>query len=221
MPPKIGGFDGRWLASHQERPVGSPSALDESQSDLELLERWQASDPLAGEMLFDRHFDTVNRFLRNKVPDDAVDDLVQATFLGCLEARERLRPDTDVRVFLLVVARRRLYSYYRSQQRLERFDPAVSSIRDVRSSPSRVVARGQEEVALHGALDQIPIEDRLVIELRYFEELKLRDVAEVLQCPVGTAKTRLRAAKERLRAALDVVLGDSRAAALLISRGIS
>src|SRR5262245_57608941 len=69
------------------------------QTDAELLESWQAGDRLAGKQLFERYFRVINRFFRSKVGDDA-QDLVQKTFLGCLESVERYRGDTTFRSWL-------------------------------------------------------------------------------------------------------------------------
>ena len=52
--------------------------------DAECLRAWASGDRKAGELLFERHFEAVARFFRNKTDRDH-DDLIQATFLGCVE----------------------------------------------------------------------------------------------------------------------------------------
>jgi hypothetical protein len=70
-------------------PSVSPKA------DAELLEAWGAGDKAAGEALFDRHFEAIYRFFQNKVGPGVIDDLVQQTFLGCVEAPDRFRGDSS------------------------------------------------------------------------------------------------------------------------------
>jgi RNA polymerase sigma-70 factor (ECF subfamily) len=65
-------------------------------SDYELLDVWRAGDPKASGELFDRHFRGLYRFFRNKGVK-GVDDLVQQTFLGCVEGRCRMRGDATFR----------------------------------------------------------------------------------------------------------------------------
>jgi hypothetical protein len=56
-------------------------------SDLALLEAWRGGDDVAGNRLVRRHFSTISRFFRNKVPDQRA-DLMQRTFLACVESRK-------------------------------------------------------------------------------------------------------------------------------------
>jgi len=58
-------------------------------SDAELLERWRSGDRDSGEALFERYYDTVERFFLNKI-GDAISDLVQETFIRCVESRDRI-----------------------------------------------------------------------------------------------------------------------------------
>jgi DNA-directed RNA polymerase specialized sigma24 family protein len=55
-------------------------------TDIELLEAWRGGDRRAGEQLFERHYAAVARFFRNKL-EFGVDDLIQRTFLACVEGR--------------------------------------------------------------------------------------------------------------------------------------
>ena len=62
----------------------------EMDTDRQLLEAWRGGDKKAGKRLFERHYDALTRFFRNKVGPEAP-DLVQQTFLGCLERIDRFR----------------------------------------------------------------------------------------------------------------------------------
>src|ERR1700759_2308895 len=84
-------------------PRGSFSALGDM-SDEALLATWRQGDASAGELLFDRNYETVRRFFRNKVPPGATRELVQEVFLACVEADVRFRQRSTFRVYLLGIA---------------------------------------------------------------------------------------------------------------------
>jgi RNA polymerase sigma-70 factor (ECF subfamily) len=168
-------------------------------TDFELLEAWRGGDEDAGRDLFGRHFDGVYRFFRNKV-DDAAEDLTQQTFMGLVQGRDRFRGDASFRTYLFMIARKKLYSYLRTnQRRAEPVEFHSTSVADLGlPSPSRAVAVRQEQQLLLQALRQLPIEMQVALELFYWEELTVQEIADVLETPVGTVKSRLQRARLRL-----------------------
>lgn len=176
------------------------------QSDLELLERWRGGDARAGNALFERHFEAVYRFFLHKVPDEAT-DLVQRTFLACTEARDRFRGASSFRTFLFAIARNELLACFRRRRR-EVPDATGSSIADLAPSPSTELVRRLEHRVLLDALRSIPIDLQIALELHYWEEMSTTEIAEVLDVPVGTAKSRLRRAREALCGAIEAIEED-------------
>lgn len=158
--------------------------------DLELLDRWRSGDAEAGNELFERHFESVHRFFVNKAPVDAA-DLVQRTFLACVEARDRFREESSFRTFLFAIAHHELLAYWRKRARVE-LDPSISSLHDLDPSPSTLLARMAEERHLLEALRSIPIELQIALELFYWEGLSGPELAAVLEVPEGTVRSRLR-----------------------------
>lgn len=165
-------------------------------TDGELLERWSAGDASAGEVLFERHFESVARFFRNKVGPGS-EDLIQQTFLGCVEARDRFRRESSFRTFLFAVARNVIGKHYRNRGR-QPFDLGETSVMDLGDSPSAIVAADRQQQLLLQALRQIPLDGQIALELHYWESMTAAEIAGVLEVPVGTAKTRLRRAKQLL-----------------------
>ncbi len=167
-------------------------------SDLELLEAWRGGDAKAGNALFDRYFDAVFRFFRNKVADHA-DDLVQQTFLALVQARDRFRGDSSFRTYLFTAARSKLFNYLERRAREGAVDYGVTSCEDLGISPTGVLARDQQQQHLLHALRRLPIELQLALELFYFERVRGPELAEVLGVPEGTVRSRLRRGRELLR----------------------
>lgn len=168
------------------------------EDDSTLLQRWQAGDEAAGAELFRRYYAAILRFFRSKVGPQAP-DLVQRCFLGCLEARPRIREGANFRSFLFGVARNVLLMHFRGSRRdRERLDFTERSAEDLGASPVTLLAREREAHLLLHALRSIPLEYQIVLELYYWEGLNSREIADMDGTPEATIRTRLRRAKIRL-----------------------
>jgi RNA polymerase sigma-70 factor (ECF subfamily) len=168
--------------------------------DAALLTAWRAGDGAKGERLFERHFDALYRFFSNKVDAHEVADLVQKTFLACLEASGTFEGRSSVRTYFFAVARHQLYHHYRTRRRQPELDFAVSSIEDLAPSPSSALVRAEQKHLLAEALRRIPLELQVALELRFIEELRGPELAHVLEIPEGTVRSRLRRGLLALRA---------------------
>jgi RNA polymerase sigma factor (sigma-70 family) len=172
-------------------------------SDGELLDAWRDGDRRAGSRLLDRRAREITWFFRNKVFDEAdVPDLVSQTFLGCVSARDRFEGDTSFRRFVYAIAHNVLREYLRTKakRRREQLDFARVCVHEIdpRSFSSMEMHRRELQAFVEG-LRRIPVDDQVVLELKYFEGLKGREIADRLGLPEGTVKTRLRRGLENLR----------------------
>lgn len=171
-------------------------------TDRELLAAWAQGDQDAGETLIERHFDALYRFLEMSAPSQA-EDLLQDTFLACVEGHSTFRGDSSFRTFLFGIARNKVLMFWRGRaQRGTTLDFEELSLADLDASPTNVVARRQEEQALLTALRRIPIQAQLLLMLFYWEGLRGPQLAEVLEIPEGTVRTRIRRARELLEGAM-------------------
>lgn len=169
-------------------------------SDIELLERWRTGELGAGDLLFTRHFAAIHRFFKNKVAADQLEDLVQLTFMACVEGRERFRQDAKFKTYLFGVAHNLLCDHYRkSRKRPDSLDFTTSSAADLAAGPSTLFGKRREERLLLEALRRIPLDSQIVLELYYWEEMSASQTAAVLQLPEGTVRGRVRRAKQLLR----------------------
>ncbi len=178
------------------------AAVPSVPSDFELLDAWKGGDLEAGNTLFQRHFDSVCRFFRNKV-GEGVDDLIQRTFLACVESRDKFRKEASFRTYLFTLARNELYAYFkRSHRARDRLDPLATSMHDLGPSLGAVVAARKEQRLLLEALRRIPADHQIALELYYWEGMSAAQLGQVLGSPEGTIRTRLRRAKTLLQEAL-------------------
>jgi RNA polymerase sigma factor (sigma-70 family) len=175
--------------------------------DCELLRSWRAGDRAAGDALIAAHFASVCRFFRTKLGDD-VEDLIQQTFLELLAASS---PVTSVRATLFTIARRRLLDHLRRRYQRNEIELVTSmSVADLGTSPSTAVARSEQQRLLHEALQRISLDHRIALELAYWENLGGPEIAEILEIPEHTVRSRLSRARQALRDQLEA-LTDPRA----------
>jgi RNA polymerase sigma factor (sigma-70 family) len=180
-------------------------------TDVALLDRWRGGDADAGKALFERHFDSIFGFFETKCAADA-DDLVQSTFLACLKAREQFRAESSFRTYLFTIARNELYRLLRTRQRKDaKLDFELSSIAELVSTAGTKLARNQEHRRLVQAMQQLPVEQQMLLELHYWEDMDIAALAEIFDAPAATIRTRLHRARKALR---DRVEGEAPAEAL-------
>lgn len=173
--------------------------------DLELLEAWRGGDRKLGNALFKRHARMVQRFFRTKL-STGVDDLVQATFLAMVEKRDRLGPDSSFRAYLLGIARNQLLMHFeRTARRGKTIDASQWSAVDLRGVPARAAALQRRSDLLVAALQRLPIDYQIAIELHYWEGMSTREVAEVADTTSGTIKSRLSRGRKLLAEHLEEI----------------
>jgi RNA polymerase sigma-70 factor, ECF subfamily len=184
--------------------------------DRALLAGWRGGDRALGNQLFLRHIRGVSRFFRTKVPD-AAEDLTQTTFLALVERDAGPATDVPFRAYLFGVARNQLLMHLRAKGRAaQRFDPLTHSAPDAGASPVRVAAAHEQQRALAAALQRVPVDYQVALELFYFEGLPVAEIASVLDRPAGTIKSLLSRGRALVRAELEALTSS---AELLASLG--
>ena len=183
------------------------NALSGGVHDLELLTRWRSGDNSAGSALVKRHYETLHRFFSSKAPGHD-EDLIQQTFVACIEARDAFRGESTFRAYLFGLARFQLLTHYRKMYRRPDLDFTITSLRDLGTSPTGALLRREAAQLLQLALSQVPVDQQIALELTYWEGLAAPEIARVLDIPENTVYSRLRRAKEHLRKALEQ-LSDS------------
>ena len=176
-------------------------------SDVDLLRAWQAGDQTAGGELLRRHLRAVHNFFAGKVDVVAVDDLAQRTFEAVARLRDDVRLDAGFRAFLFGVARLELLRHLDEwRRRGSRFDPLETSLEALGSGPVSAVVEIEVRERIAAALRRLPIDFQLALELHYWDDLPLAEIAAALEIPVGTVKSRL--SRGRAMLARELGAGD-------------
>jgi RNA polymerase sigma factor (sigma-70 family) len=175
--------------------------MSESCRDRELLVRWRAGDNSAGSALIKRHSSMLYRFFSTKARGHE-EDLIQTTFVACVEARDAFRGESSFGTYLYKLAYFQLLTHYRKLYRTQHIDFTTTSVCDLATSPSGSLLRREENELLARALSRLPIDQQVALELTYWEGLAAPEVADVLGIAENTVYSRLHRAKEHLRTAL-------------------
>lgn len=166
-----------------------------------LVIRCQLGERSAFDELVERWYAPVWRYLRRVAGGDEVaSDVAQDAWLRVLRGIGRLRDGSKLRPWLFGIARRALMDRLR-QQYATRGDTDV----DLEALPGDDFSDDprDEIAAMEHELARLPVTEREVLTLFYLRELSLAEVAEVLDVPVGTVKSRLFRARQLLRRGLD------------------
>jgi RNA polymerase sigma-70 factor (ECF subfamily) len=126
------------------------------------------------------------------------EDLVQETYLHALEAQRSYRRGSNARAWLYRILHNVAMTEHRKRARDQRLEAKVLA-EPVPEQPSE---RPRLDADVLAALDSLSPPDRRVVELADLEGLRYRDLARILECPLGTVMSRLHRARRRLRARL-------------------
>ncbi len=181
----------------------------------ELIVAWQGGDQAAGSKVVRSMFPRVVRLLRGKVPDDAAQDLAQQTFVELSRGLAKVDATLPLAPLVFTIARRQLLHFYRYQRR-HPVDPLSMSAAALAPTPSKVIHGNEVREALVAALQRLPLDAQMCLELRYWEKLGIADIAGILEIGPSAVKMRLLRARKELREHLeDVGLSAALAATTL------
>jgi RNA polymerase sigma-70 factor (ECF subfamily) len=171
-------------------------------SDEQLMWRLQhGNDPAAFDQLVHRWREPVRRLgFRMTGDHHRAEDLAQETFSRIFAKRADYRPDSRFSTFLWRVALNLCHDEFRRQSRRRELSLDEDEPFNEAPEPSPAVQLELSECAdsVRHALQRLPEHYRAVVILRHYEGLKLREIAEVLEVPEGTVKSRMAEALDRL-----------------------
>lgn len=181
------------------------NATDDTDPDRELVERFRAGDRSAFDMLVRRHQKGVWRVVRRYVKRDAdAADITQQVFVRAFRGLAKFRAIATVRSWLYRIAINCALSWVRDHQRELPTEIADDSLIESAAAPGRVES-AQNGKRLRAAIEQLPPKQRMVLELRVFDDLSFREVAELADCTENTAKVSFHYAVKKLR---EILGGD-------------
>jgi len=175
------------------------SAAMQTTSDEALIERIAAGDKLAMQVLFARHQVRVYRFVLRLVRDQSVaEELVGEVFLDVCSQAGRFEARSTASTWLLAIARYKALSALRRRTDQELDDEKAATLEDPGDSPEVSVLKKNKGEVLRQCLTALTPEHREIIDLVYYHEKSVEEVAQIVGIGENTVKTRMFYARKRL-----------------------
>lgn len=183
-------------------------------TDQELVRRVQKGDKRAFDLLFSRYqgkiFGLVTRYVRDR---QEVEDVVQEAFIKAFRALPRFRGDSQFYTWLYRIAINTAKNHLVARARrppgsdidaddAESYEP----MRQV-ENPESELARDQLSKVIHQAIADLPDDLRSAVTLREFDGMSYEQIAEIMECPVGTVRSRIFRARESIDKKIAPLIG--------------
>lgn len=168
-------------------------------SDEALLDLIARGDKHALQVLLSRHNIRIYRFVLRFLNDEgAAEDVVSEVFIDVWRQAERFEQRSQVSTWLLAIARNKALSVLRRRS-TEALDAEVAEfIEDPADNPEVTMQKKQQSSVLQGCLMQLSPAHREIVDLVYYHEKSIEEVAEIVGVPANTVKTRMFYARKRI-----------------------
>jgi RNA polymerase sigma-70 factor (ECF subfamily) len=186
-------------APASDRPSEPSAPTMQTTSDDVLIGRIATGDRLAMQVLFARHHVRVYRFVLRLVRNEATaEDLISEVFLDVWRQAGRFEGRSQVSTWLLSIARFKALSAMRKRTDQELDDETAEAVVDSSDDPEVSLAKKNKSEVLRQCLTALSPEHREIIDLVYYHEKSVDEVAGIVGIPEATVKTRMFYARKKL-----------------------
>lgn len=183
--------------------AAQPAMTAAAETDRALVDRVAKGDRAAVRLLFMRHHARIYRFVaRHTGSEMMADDIANEVFLELWRQAPGFEGRSEVSTWLLGIARFKALSLLRKKKEDWIDDEAAAAVPDSADTPEVVTMKEDKAAALRRLIDALPEEHRTVIDLAYYQGQSVTEIAQVLDIPVATVKTRMFYARKKLGEAL-------------------
>ena len=183
--------------------------MGDREVDQQLVERAQRGDKRAFELLVEKYQRKLARLLSRFIRDPAeVEDVTQEAFIKAYRALPAFRGDSafytwlyriginTAKNYLMALGRRAPTSTEVEAEEAEGFEEG-EQLRDI-NTPESVLLTNEIAATVNATIEQLPEELRTAIQLREIEGMSYEDIAKVMDCPIGTVRSRIFRAREAI-----------------------
>lgn len=174
--------------------------------------RWLIAECIAGNEeaieMFVREYEAGVFRLAVSILDDPAEanEVTQETFLSALRALPSYQETQSLKAWLYTIALNHSRSHLRKRKVVERLHSTLTAIFRMEAqrqvSPEDTALQNEKEAAIWRSLNELDERHRIVVILRYFHELSIAEISEILSVNEGTIHSRLHSAREKLKDAL-------------------
>jgi RNA polymerase sigma-70 factor, ECF subfamily len=164
-----------------------------------LIGRIARGDRLAMQVLFARHHVRVYRFVLRLMRDEmAAEDVISEVFLDVWRQANRFEGRSAVSTWLIAIARFKALSRLRKRREEGLDDETAEAIEEPSDDPERAITKLDKGEKLRRCLASLSAEHREIIDLVYYHEKSVEEVAKIVGIPENTVKTRMFYARKKL-----------------------
>lgn len=186
--------------------TGIEPTLVSADPDRELVDRFVAGERSAFDVLVRRHQKGMWRLIHRYVKRDAdASDVAQQAFVRAFKGLTSFRGSATVRSWLYRIAINCALTWLRDHRREEPSEIAEDALTEANPAPARLIGN-ENNAQLRAAIATLPPKQKLVLELRIFDDLSFKEVAELADCTENTAKVNFHYAVKKLR---DILVGEA------------
>jgi RNA polymerase sigma-70 factor (ECF subfamily) len=180
-----------------------PRMQENVDPELEWIHRIAAGDRDAFEKLYKAYQTRLFRYLLRLVGDTGkAEELTNDTMVAAWKAAGSFKGQSKPSTWLFAIARNKGLNAMRGLQPVMVDVETAVAVVATSDSPEKTVSRGNLQAAMKQALSQLSADHREVVELAFYQELSYQEIAEIMQSPVNTVKTRMFYAKKKLQEVL-------------------
>jgi RNA polymerase sigma-70 factor (ECF subfamily) len=173
--------------------------MNEGADDLDLVRRIALGDRVAMRVLYGRHHLKVHRFITSILRDAGLaEDLVNDVFFDVWTQAGRFEARSSVSTWLLGISRFKALSARRRRREDELDDEMAEAVPDTADTPETVAAKSDKAGELRRCIGALTPEHRAVVDLVYYHDKSVEEVAMILEIPEATVKTRMFYARKKL-----------------------
>lgn len=192
---------------------------DQQASDQQLVARVQKGDRRAFDLLVIKYQHRVLALVSRFIPDFAeAQDITQEAFVKAYRALPNFRGDSQFYTWMYRIAVNTAKNYLVSRNRRTpirdidvddaEFFADEGNMKDV-ASPDKLLARDQLQKVVFDAINALPDDLRMAITLREMDGLSYEDIAQVMDCPIGTVRSRIFRAREAIEQKMKPLLAET------------
>jgi RNA polymerase sigma-70 factor (ECF subfamily) len=171
----------------------------QSTADEVLIGRIANGDRLAMQVLYARHHVRVFRFVARLVRDDSTaEDLISEVFLDVWRQADRFEGRSSASTWMLAIARFKALSALRRRPDEELDEDSAAAIEDGSDDPETALEKKDKSALIRKCLAGLSAQHREVVDLVYYHDKPVEEVAEIVGIPENTVKTRMFYARKRL-----------------------
>jgi RNA polymerase sigma factor (sigma-70 family) len=211
-----------WRAGAPRGPKRSPEPVTSGAGTEDLLlSRWRAGDRAAGNDLVRMCKPFLRSYFRRRTSEN-IDELMQRTLVACIQALDRFEGRSSFRSFLLGIAHKQFLMSLRSKRpravatSLETHPERPCPPEDC---PSQLLATKEDVRTVAAALNDTPPTFRRVLEMFYWDDLSVDEIAKTLDLPIGTVKSRLARGRSAIKARIVEAARPATSGARVVRKG--